>query len=78
MTQEDILRAWAENKSVGKKGYSLSTNGDRLFSYDLCIGKTSNGVKKLIPLDGVPVTITTRKHINKAKRYINSWSTLNA
>ena len=71
MTNEDIIRSWLNNKSYGKRGYRLNTDGTNLYSYNMCLGKTVNGVKKLVPLDDVPMSITTTRQYNLAKKMVS-------
>lgn len=43
MKNSDIIDKWMDGKSF--EGDKLSTDGDNLYSYELCIGTTEDGVK---------------------------------
>ena len=73
MTNEDIVRAWANNHPARTK--TLKTDGDDLFSYNLKIGYTQkNGSKVIIDYTkagGEFYSMTTSSAVGLGKRFAN-------
>ena len=67
---DQVIRAW--NNGQQAKSGSMKTDGNRLFSYRLCIGKTDcNGFKLIFDWTakgGSWVSQTTSIHVNKTKQ----------
>ena len=78
--QVDVLNIWASNSRAKVRAGKLRTENGSLYSYDLLIGIVTQGhpdaaVEHLCLVydytgEGkAHVSATTRRHINKAKRY---------
>ena len=67
---DQVIRAW--NNGQEAKSGSMKTDGNRLFSYRLCIGKTDCNGDKLIfdwtATGGSYVSQTASVHVNKTKQ----------
>jgi hypothetical protein len=67
---DQVIRAW--NNGQEAKSGSMKTDGNRLFSYRLCIGKTDCEGNKVLfdwtATGGGYVSQTTSVHVNKAKQ----------
>jgi len=76
MKNIDIIKAWSRSQEAGSYGKALRTNGDRLWSYSLCIGRTDSIGNKVIfdftSKGGHSVSQTTSTHVNLAKRNVNA------
>ena len=74
MRNDQVIRAW--NNGQKAKSGSMKTDGNRLYSYRLCIGKTGCNGDKLIfdwtATGGYYVSQTTSTHVNKAKQLSNA------
>ena len=72
-TNQSVIVAWLNHKEERTKNFNLCTNGDELFSYDLLIGFTRGGYKKMLLDYTAPtnnfVSMTTSRHINLARPY---------
>jgi len=72
MKNIDIIRAWNNNRPAGKSNKALRTDGDRLWSYSLCIGRSDEEGNKVLfdytSKGGHPVSQTTSTHVGLAKR----------
>ena len=70
MRNDQVIKAW--NNGQKAKSGSMKTDGNRLYSYRLCIGKTDCNGDKLIfdwtAKGGAWVSQTTSVHVNKAKQ----------
>lgn len=70
MRNDQVIRAW--NNGQQAKSGSMKTDGNRLFSYRLCIGKTDCEGNKVLfdwtATGGGYVSQTTSVHVNKAKQ----------
>jgi hypothetical protein len=74
MKNLDVIRAWTHGKSAIAP--SLKTDGNLLFSYRLCIGRSDNEGNKVLfdytSKGGESVSQTTSTHVNLAKRNSNA------
>lgn len=70
MRNDQVIRAW--NNGQQARSGSMKTDGNRLFSYRLCIGKTDCEGNKVLfdwtATGGGYVSQTTSIHVNKAKQ----------
>jgi hypothetical protein len=70
MKNADVINAWNMNRAG--KGNSLKTDGNRLWSYGLCIGRSDQYGGKVIfdftAGGGAFASQTTSTHVNLAKR----------
>jgi hypothetical protein len=70
MRNDQVIRAW--NNGQQARSGSMKTDGNRLFSYRLCIGKTDCEGNKVLfdwtATGGGYVSQTTSVHVNKAKQ----------
>ena len=70
MRNDQVIKAW--NNGQKAKSGSMRSDGDRLFSYRLCIGKTDCEGNKVLfdwtAKGGEYVSQTTSTHVNKAKQ----------
>ena len=70
MKNADVIYAWNMNKPA--KGGNLKTDGNRLWSYGLCVGRSDqNGGKVIFDFTaggGAFASQTTSTHVNLAKR----------
>lgn len=69
MTNEKVIKSWL--KGVDGKGYSISTDGTKLKSYDLVIAfKNKNGITifDYTANSGCFKSMTTSKHVGLAIR----------
>lgn len=48
VTNEEVCLAWAQGKSARNHNNSFTTDGKRIYSYDLQIGDTSETNKKIV------------------------------
>ena len=66
----DIIKAW--DKGQEARNENLSTDGDRLYSYRLCIGRSDEEGNKIIfdytSGGGAFASQTTSTHVGLAKR----------
>jgi len=67
---DQVIRAW--NNGQQAKSGSMKTDGNRLYSYRLCIGKTDCEGNKVLfdwtATGGEYVSQTTSVHVNKTKQ----------
>mgnify|MGYP001201957636 FL=1 len=67
---DQVIRAW--NNGQQAKSGSMKTDGNRLYSYRLCIGKTDCEGNKVLfdwtATGGEDVSQTTSTHVNKTKQ----------
>jgi hypothetical protein len=74
MKNIQVISAWDNNKSASTN--TLRTDGDRLWSYSLCIGRTDSIGNKVIfdytYKGGHSVSQTTSTHVGLAKRNVNA------
>lgn len=68
MTRNETVEAWARSRKAD--GGTIHTNGLTLKSYAMVIGYTTAEGEKVV-LDS-PVSTTTTRHINSAKRVADS------
>lgn len=71
VTNKEVAQAWAQNRRARNHNGTFRTDGQEIFSYDLCIGFTdSEGVKTVFvaraPLNFV--SANTTKHVGYALR----------
>jgi hypothetical protein len=72
-----VARAWSEGRDAHNSNRSFWTNGEDLYSYNLKIGETVDGVKRLYDFSaksGMKVSATTSKHVGFAKPYAELWT----
>ena len=73
LTNNRIPRAWAEGQAACNHGGTFWTDGVKLFSYQLQIGDTSDGVKVLRDYSAKGrhgyKSMTTSQHVGKARIY---------
>ena len=72
LSNAKILKAWRNGGKAKNGRGSLWTQNGELFSYDLMIGKTIDGLRHVgdYTADGGSfVSMTTSRHVNLAKRW---------
>ena len=71
MRNEEVVQAWSTGR-VAAAG-NLLTDGQKLYSYKLCIGTTVDGSKVVNDYTAKGelgfVSMTTSQHVGLAKRY---------
>jgi len=78
MKNIQVINAWNKNKSAHANNGrgSLRTDGNRLWSYGLCIGRSDTEGNKIIfdftAKGGQTVSNTTSQHVGLAKRNSNA------
>ena len=78
MKNIQVIKAWNRNQPAHASNGrgALRTDGNRLWSYGLCIGRTDNEGNKIIfdftANGGQPVSQTTSTHVGLAKRNSNA------
>jgi len=70
MKNIQVINAW--NRGQAGKAGALETDGDRLWSYRLCIGRSDENGNKIVfdftSKGGQSVSQTTSSHVGLAKR----------
>ena len=70
MRNDEVIAAW--NNGQQAKSGNMRSDGDRLFSYRLCIGRTDCEGNKILfdwtATGGSYVSQTTSTHVNKVKK----------
>ena len=78
MKNIQVINAWNKNKSAHANNGrgALRTDGNRLWSYGLCIGRSDTEGNKIIfdftAKGGQTVSNTTSQHVGLAKRNSNA------
>ena len=71
MRNEEVVQAWSTGRVAA--GGNLLTDGQKLYSYRLCIGTTVDGSKVVHDYTAKGdlgfVSMTTSQHVGLAKRY---------
>jgi len=74
MKNIQVINAWENNRAASTN--TLRTDGNRLWSYSLCIGRTDSIGNKVVfdftSKGGHSVSQTTSTHVNLAKRNVNA------
>lgn len=67
-THKDVVNGWLNGRSVN--GHHMTTDGRKLWSYAMLIGKTlEDGTKQLLDVRGVHAySVTTSQHVSLAAR----------
>ena len=72
MSNIQIINSWKNGQKKGKKGKSLSTDGEKLYSYELCIGQTDDYGNKVLFVstakNGCYYSKTTSQHCELVRR----------
>ena len=72
MKNIEVINAWNRSRSAVNRNKALRTDGDRLWSYRLCIGRSDEEGNKIIfdftAKGGQSVSNTTSQHVGLAKR----------
>jgi hypothetical protein len=63
---EKVLNAFEKGESCN--GQTISTDGDKLYSYSMLIGKRESGRISLVEYESAP-SATTRSHIRAAEQF---------
>ena len=80
VTNEEVCLAWAQGKAARNHNNSFTTDGKRIYSYDLQIGDTSETNKKIVRDYTAKgsygfKTMTTSQHVGLL-RYIQGHETI--
>ena len=68
----NVVKNWSLSRVSHSNNKQLTTDGENLFSYHLCIGKTIDGEKIVFDFTspaGHGVSVTTSCHVGLARRY---------
>jgi len=75
-TNQTVIKEWSEGRSARNHKGTLTTNGEYLYSYTVCIGiRLSSGVtvvKDCTAPTGMFLSMTTSQHVSAAKRQANT------
>ena len=72
MSNNQIITAWKNGERKGREGRRLNTDGDNLYSYELCIGQTDEDGNKVLFVstakNGCYYSGTTSRHCELVRR----------
>jgi hypothetical protein len=71
MRNHEVVKTWIQGKNAKNGTGCFSTDGNHLFSYELCIGKQDSEGKRVVYdyREERKISTTTLKHVNYALRY---------